>query len=85
MIGRNLPNSMARPREVWNQSLVTVRPPKALPLLLAADVYAYRTSLNPWTEPGVPGSPLLPCASVVDGSAALTPLPISTSAGMTST
>ena len=37
-IGMNRPNSMAKPSDVWNQSLVTVRPPNALPLLLAPDV-----------------------------------------------
>ena len=36
-IGTNLPSAMAMPRVDWNQSLVTVMPPNALPLLLDAD------------------------------------------------
>ena len=37
MIGMNRPTSMHTPSEAWNQSLVTVRPANALPLLFDAD------------------------------------------------
>ena len=54
MMGRKRPNSMAIPSEDWNQSLVTVKPPNALPLLFDADAKAYSTSLKPWMDPANP-------------------------------
>ena len=36
-IGTNRPNSIASPRVVWKNGLVTVSPANALPLLLAAE------------------------------------------------
>ena len=47
-IGRKRPPSIARPSVVLYQSVFPVRPPNAEPLLLAADVNAYTTSVRPW-------------------------------------
>jgi hypothetical protein len=46
-IGRNLPNNIANPRVVLYQTVLTLIPAKAEPLLLTAEVYAYRTSDSP--------------------------------------
>ncbi len=46
-IGRKRPPSIASPSVVLNQSVFPVRPPKAEPLLFAADVNAYTTSERP--------------------------------------
>jgi len=35
----NRPSAMQTPMVAWNQSLVAVRPPNALPLLLDTDAY----------------------------------------------
>ncbi len=84
-IGRKRPNSMQTPSADWNQSLVTVRPPNALPLLLDADANAYSTSVKPWMDCGVPGSPLLPRYPTVEPRMTVMPVPIRTRAGITST
>ena len=73
-MGRNRPISMHRPRAVFHQVLVTVMPAKADPLLLLAEVKAYRTSERA-------------CAPVLSAVVWLrvanaAPVPISTRTGM---
>ena len=46
-MGRNLPKTMASPRAVLYQSVLTLIPANADPLLLVAEVNAYKTSDSP--------------------------------------
>src|ERR1700738_5251081 len=43
-IGRNLPNAMVSPSAVLNQTVLTLIPANADPLLFAAEAHAYNTS-----------------------------------------
>ena len=46
-IGRNRPKTIAKPRAVLYQTVLTLIPANADPLLLAAEVNAYKTSDSP--------------------------------------
>ena len=75
-IGRNRPSTIARPSAVLYQSVLTLRPAKAEPLLLAAEVKAYNTSDKPC-------GPELSIADRCPGMAMATAVPVSTSSGVT--
>ena len=67
---------MARPSATLKNGVFALRPAKAEPLLLDADVNAYSTSLKPWGPP-------LASDAAVDGRAMATAEPTSTSTGTT--
>ena len=78
MMRKNRPTSMASPSAVFIHCVFAVMPAKAEPLLLAAEVNAYRTSVNPW-GPGFQ----IDVPNTVGVTIAI-PAPTSTAAGMTS-
>ena len=75
-IGRNLPNAIASPSAVLYQSVLTVIPANAEPLLLAAEVKAYNTSDRPC-------GPVFSMPARCSGEAIATAVPLSTISGVT--
>ena len=75
IIGRNRPNTIARPSAVLYQSVLTVIPANAEPLLLAAEVNAYSTSDRPC-------GPVLSMPARWPGRAIATAVPVSTMSGV---
>src|SRR5262249_49509736 len=75
-IGRNLPKTMASPRAVLYQLVLTLIPANADPLLFAAEVNAYNTSDSPC-------GPVLSMPARSPGSAIAIAVPVSTINGVT--
>ena len=76
IIGRNRPITIASPRAVSYQTVLTLKPANADPLLLAAEVNAYSTSDNPC-------GPVLSMAARWPGIAIAIAVPVRTSNGVT--
>ena len=74
-IGRNRPNTIAKPRAVLYHSVLTLMPAKAEPLLLAAEVNAYSTSDSPC-------GPVFSMPARWPGIAIATAVPVSTISGV---
>ncbi len=75
MIGRNRPKTIAIPNAVLYHSVLTVIPANADPLLLDAEVNAYKTSDRPC-------GPLFSMPARWPGIAIATAVPVSTSSGV---